>query len=557
MQRLNIEKNEAVADLIERILETQDSEVVLVVPKGSHLISSPSNFRLIAREAGVLAKDISIESVDQEVLAQARSAGLSASHPLFDEPSRAVDGQSFSDIRPRGAKPKTVEGKKLKVRPEPEPEAEPELGPEEEGDEIVSVSSETEEDIYEEEIVGREEREGREDREEERYDTLEPPRRRGRKVIVWAIIILLLIGGSMWFTAYAFGKATVNIAFHESPWSHSGTITASVAAKNLDTGTATVPAEMIEQPQNLPSRSFPATGRTTGGQKARGTITIVNAYSGASQELVATTRFTTPDGKIYRLDSGTIVPGATVDADGKVTASSSIKAAVTADQPGESYNVGAVPHLNIPGFQGTAKYNGFYGILAEGASGGSSTGGPAPTDEDIRKAKAEMASALNSAFQATFLAGVPDDLKVLPEALTFSTTTFSIGPVDPQGQFSVTPSSILRVFEFRESDVIDFLNAKAQAESSGKVLKDLQITYTNVRPDFAKKQMTFNIEAVGNLAPQFDPTSFAASIAGHSQEEARQAILALPDLADAQVSLWPAWLWTLPENSSKIGVRVE
>lgn len=547
MQRLNIEKNEAVADLIERILEVEDQEVVLVVPKSSRLVDSPSNFRLIAREAGVLAKNISIQSVDQEVLAQARAAGLTASHPLFDDPSKAGDGQSFSDIRPRGAKSRAGMEKKLKVNVEPEPEPEPE----EEEEEVVEVSTETEEDLYEEETIDKD------DMDEERYDTLEPRSNRGRKILVWGLLVLLLIGGGMWLTAYAFGKATVDITFNESPWTHSGTVTASVLAKNLDTSTATIPAEMVEQPQNLSPRSFPATGRTTGGQKARGTITIVNAHGAESQELVATTRFTTPDGKIYRLDNGTIVPGATVDADGKVTASSSIKAAVTADQSGSDYNVGAVAHLNIPGFQGTPKYTGFYGILSEGTSGGSSTGGAAASAEDIRNAKAQMASALNSAFQTTFLASVPDDLKVLPEALVFSTTTFSIGPVDGQSQFSVTPASILRAFEFREADVVAFLNAKAQAENSGKELQDLKITYTNVKPDFAKKQMTFTVQAEGVLAPQFDPVSFVAGISGKSQNEAREAIQLLPELAAAKVSLWPSWLWALPKDSSDITVNVQ
>lgn len=548
MQRLNIEKNEAVADLIERILEVEDSDIMLVVPKGSRLIDSPSNFRLIAREAKVLEKNISIESVDQDALAHARAAGLAASHPLFDDPSKIGDGQSFSDIRPRGAKGKAPVEKKLKVKMEPEPEPEPE-------EEIVTVSSETEEDVYEEE---EEEIVDRDDREEERYDTLEPRRRgRGRKVLVWALVILLLVAGGMWFTAYAFGKATVEIAFNESPWTYTGTVTASILAKNLDADSATIPAEMVEQPQNLSPRSFPATGHTTGGQKARGTITIVNAYGADSQELVATTRFTTPDGKIYRLDNGTVVPGATVGADGKVTASSSIKAAVTADQSGSDYNVGAVAHLNIPGFQGTPKYAGFYGVLSEGASGGSSTGGAAPTAEDIKNAKNQMASALNSAFQTTFLAGVPEDLKVLPEALVFSTTTFSIGPVDAQSQFTVTAASILRAFEFREADVTAFLNAKAQAENSGKELQDLKITYTNVKPDFAKKQMTFAVQATAVLAPQFNSASFAAGIAGKSQDSARQAIQALPDLASAKVSLWPAWLWNLPKSSSKIEIKVQ
>ncbi|MGH7487728.1 MAG: hypothetical protein ACREMY_19320, partial [bacterium] len=280
--------------------------------------------------------------------------------------------------------------------------------------------------------------------------------------------------------------------------------------------------------------------------------------SAASQELVATTRFTTPDGKLYRLDAGVIVPGAKVGADGKVTASSTIQASVTADQPGADYNTGAAAHLNIPGFQGTPKYTGFYGVLAQGATGGSSTGGAAPTNDDIKNAQTQAAAALNGAFQTTFLASIPGDLKVLPQAATFSTTTFAVNrTVDAQGQFTVTASTVFHAFEFREPDVAAFLNGKARGDTPDRTLKDLSIEYRDVSPNYTKKQMTFTVKATATLVPQFDPSVFAASIAGKSEDEARQAILALPGLADAKVSLWPAWLWTLPKNSSKITVHVQ
>ena len=47
-------------------------------------------------------------------------------------------------------------------------------------------------------------------------------------------------------------------------------------------------------------------------QKAQGTLTIYNAYSSAPQTLVATTRFVTPDGKIFRLTNEVTVPGAKI-----------------------------------------------------------------------------------------------------------------------------------------------------------------------------------------------------------------------------------------------------
>ena len=201
--RITVEKDEAVADLIERILEVHDREIILVIPKGSRLTDSPSNFRLIAREGGVLGKEISVESVDQEVLSHAKTAlALQPATPCSTTARRAAKRRHSPDIVPRGAKKKLPVGKKLAPEPEPEPE------PEEE-----ELDEEEEEEQDEDEVLALVEADEVEEAEEtdrldrdERYDTLdEPSSGRGKKIFAWILVILLLIGGGMWLTAYAFG----------------------------------------------------------------------------------------------------------------------------------------------------------------------------------------------------------------------------------------------------------------------------------------------------------------------------------------------------------------
>ena len=100
---------------------------------------------------------------------------------------------------------------------------------------------------------------------------------------------------------------------------------------------------------------------------------------------MATTRFVTPDGKLFRLVSSVTVPGAQVT-NGQIVPSS-IDAPVAADQPGDAYNVGPVNKLTIPGFQGSPKYNAFYGQLASGTSGGFVGTKAVPTAADITSGK--------------------------------------------------------------------------------------------------------------------------------------------------------------------------
>src|SRR3989344_8299374 len=92
----------------------------------------------------------------------------------------------------------------------------------------------------------------------------------------------------------------------------------------------TPPATVLAQPnaplgmvsyQTMSTTQFATTTVSTSGMQhvskpATGVITIFNAHSTASQELVATTRFSAPDGKVYRIRSTVVVPGATKKTDG-------------------------------------------------------------------------------------------------------------------------------------------------------------------------------------------------------------------------------------------------
>ena len=58
--------------------------------------------------------------------------------------------------------------------------------------------------------------------------------------------------------------------------------------------------------------SAKATGEKELNDRAVGQIVIYNAYSSEAQQLVARTRFSTPDGKIFRTQKAITVPGAKV-----------------------------------------------------------------------------------------------------------------------------------------------------------------------------------------------------------------------------------------------------
>jgi len=111
------------------------------------------------------------------------------------------------------------------------------------------------------------------------------------------------------------------------------------------------------------------------GTKASGIITVFNEYSSSPQLLVASTRFLSSDGKIFRTIKDISVPGSEIINDEIIP--DSINITVMADYPGIEYNI-SPSDFTIPGFKGSPKYVGLYGKSNTAMNGGSND-----TTEDI------------------------------------------------------------------------------------------------------------------------------------------------------------------------------
>ncbi len=158
-----------------------------------------------------------------------------------------------------------------------------------------------------------------------------------RKAIWWIalVAVLVLAGAALIF----FKSATIDVKIQTATVPVSVTATSASVISVQKEGTAEVSA----------------TGASVKvDKKASGTITVYNNYSADPQDLVATTRFQTADGLIYRIDKPITVPGTTV-VNGK-TIPGSIDAVVTADVSGDKYNISNAD-FTVPGFKGGPKYD--------------------------------------------------------------------------------------------------------------------------------------------------------------------------------------------------------
>ncbi|MBI4095034.1 MAG: hypothetical protein HY435_02480 [Candidatus Liptonbacteria bacterium] len=547
MTKISIDKNDHITEIIEKVLDAKDSEITLVIPKQSALKSSGTNFRLLGREAASASKRVIVESVDEEILSLAAKHNLEAVHPLFS----SGRPPAFSDIVPGGTAEKKEETqiketknlKQRKAEKKPDANALPKFEEEEEiEDEVKSAPTATQEPML------------------PRGGSPEFLRRLfsrpgARTFGILAVSVTAVLAIVAWGTVRVFGKGEVVLRLNRAPWAYQGNFLADKTVKTANPENKTLPGEVFTTTRNS-VQLFPASGKQNVSKKAVGTLTIYNEFSSAPQALVASTRFETPDGKLFRLDRAVTVPGAKVQAG--TIAASEIEVSVTADKAGAEHNLGPVARLTIPGFAGSPKFGKFYGELKAATTGGFVGEKPVPTKGDIAAAKKKAEEVLTGALENNLLSGLPEPFTFPAGSREITFTKMNVNEdTDAQGKFSVFAEAELRVIGFRDSDLRSMLSALAGPDAEGKEFRDLEFVYKEVTPDFNKGELRFGVSAEGTLVTALDTEKLARDFAGKGVHEIRRLLLGIPGLEGAHVSLWPSWARRAPGNADRITIVVE
>ncbi|TSC60151.1 MAG: Uncharacterized protein LiPW15_29 [Parcubacteria group bacterium LiPW_15] len=519
MAKIIINKSEDARAVIKKIENSESRKIILVIPRQSVFGEEVSNFELLREAATELDKEIAIESVDENMLALARANEFEALHPLFEGGAQG----KVSDILPAKNR-----GKASILRRQSEPIHHLEVESGGSSEEILADEHGHSEEVYEP----------------------VPPKKIPPKRIFYFIGGIIVLVGIFFAGTAIFARADISLRFKKTPWQD-----ASIMKASIDQITGTLKAQIFN-PVKSATPLFPASGKSQVSIKAEGRITIFNAYSSKSQQLVATTRFETPDGKILRLKSQITVPGAKIQ-DGKIIPSS-IEADIIADKPGAEYNVGPIEKLTIPGFEGSPRFDGFYGKIDSQLKGGFVGVRQVPTAADIASAKTKTTELLKAAFGPNFLETISGGLMILDGASAFEVTKLTVDPTtDNDGNFSVLGQAKYTAIGFKEEDLRAAILVKAREQDSNASFESINLKYSKIQPDFKKGTLTFEVDSEGVVTPAFDPEAFKASVLGKPATEVKGMILGLPELSDGKISLSPAWISTVPASAGKVRITVE
>lgn len=534
IKKIYLKKSETAASIIQKIFNARELRVTLVVPRDSVLGDSGNNFYLIFREASAMGKQVNIESSDDEIVDLALASGFQVINPVFKRAKRAV-----ADIIPISSP------KRIRTFSSPNQKTNDENGENLVRENFPSIWQKTSKEYDKSISVVH-------DYNPEPKIALTAKITKFRKPVL-SVLLLTVFVSSVYAVAIILPRAEVHLALSRTDWEVPLTITASV--KSGKESGSVIPGQVFIIDKNNVF-SYPASGTEKMEKSATGKITIYNAYSSSSQAIVKGTRFITTGGKIFRTVKALTIPGAKIS-EGKIIPSS-IEANVMAEKPGTEYNLSEGQTWRIPGFEGTPKFNGFYGESNEAMTGGFVGDVKVPTDSDIAALKEKARQELLGSLRAAVITAVPKELKTVDSVTSYKVTKEEVlDVIDEKGEFKLVLAAETKIMAFDETSLKQVVEDRLKVNTPGIEfeLQNYEIEYTKANVDFEMGKAVIPFVVHSQWTKKFDVEKFKDAVAGRSIEAFNTYIAETSDIRSASVDLWPFWVRRMPENKNR--VRVE
>ena len=320
----------------------------------------------------------------------------------------------------------------------------------------------------------------------------------------------------------------------------------SVSSPDYDKGI--IPAKLVTTNVEVSQNFTPSGAQSTVSQKAHGVITIYNAYSSEPQPLIATTRFLTTDGKLFRLVAAVTVPGYTQA--GSQIQPGTIDAEVEADKVGADSNVGPAT-FNLPGLKSSGgKYAKIYAKSEASMSGGGNGNVKASTitAKDVSLAEQALGANLDQVIKQKIKDAAGGNVLILDGAV--SQGSFSYLVSDPVGQAASSPQVTANVqaqaLVVDQTDFNDLVSRKlSQAAGSGQLAIDskaIAVSSEKADPDFKTGTMNISFHATASLGSNLDLAKIKSQILGKSESDLKSSLSSYPNIQKVEVDYWPSFI---------------
>ena len=364
-----------------------------------------------------------------------------------------------------------------------------------------------------------------------------PPRSRFPYLIVF--VALVVIAGSAAMLMY-FSGAKIEITPSTSAAPADGTFTAGASSE--------LPFTLVSTKKTA-SASVVASGTKQVSTSALGNITIYNTQS-KPQQLVATTRFATAAGLIFKIPKGVTIPAGSADKPGSVTVQ------VVASAPGPTYNI-EPSSFTVPGLAGSPEASMVYARSAEAMTGGAV--GPVPVVEsgDAQAAVDSLSSSLTTDLEAALASQVPEGYVLLPGAATSSYRELAPAPAET-GKANIQVEGTITAVVFPSVALASAIASSTSGSNGARVLMSsgttLILTPSSGFPSSNAESFSFSLSGTALLVSKVDSMQIATAVAGKSRSEAQIILTNYPEVKRAALVLRPFWRQSFPEDPAAITV---
>ena len=329
-------------------------------------------------------------------------------------------------------------------------------------------------------------------------------------------------------------------------------ISASDDFSDINSESKKIPGQLFSIEKKL-EENFQSTGERDVAQKAKGKITVYNEYGTAPQVLIATTRFESPSGFIFRTLKTITVPGMTIK--NGVTVPGKIEVEVIADKAGEIYNI-ASGKFTIPAFKekgDMGKFEKYYGVSTEQMKGGIIGKAKVVTSEDYINATKQVSDKLVSDMEKE-LKTQSSGLKILNSSKpTLKESSASAQPDEATTSFSITQTATLETVGFKESDLNELVIQYVSKTNNLTVLPDkLKLEFKDINFNKETKILEFTVVIKGLAYSRIDKDKIISDLIKKNEGEIKDYIKNVEGIDSARVILSPFWVKRVPGDKEKI-----
>ncbi len=288
--------------------------------------------------------------------------------------------------------------------------------------------------------------------------------------------------------------------------------------------------------------------------KATGLVVIYNVFNSSSQALNIDTRLEGSNGKIYKTQTKTIVPGMNKDGTpGKV------EVRIYGAEAGQEYN-SAPLDFKIFGFKGTPKYSKFYARSKGEITNGFKGKAPAVSDAEKANVINDLKNVLQKKLFKKVTDQIPNGFILFKDAVFLSINESNIDLASSKDNIlPVKLKGTLYGFLFNENKL-----TKKIAENNIEKYDGSEIFISNIKNltfslldkeniSFGNvKNINFNLSGSAKIVWKLNINKLNADLLGKSKKDFSQILLQYPNIDSADLTLSPIWKMSIPDKIKDI-----